>query len=101
MAKRLVIKVGEYDKEGATKGEYMRLGVIISSDSGEYLLLDPCVNLAGALTKQNILNHKNGKPVRDMVMCSIFTDEHQQQAKPVSPTPQQPVDDDFDDRIPF
>lgn len=75
MAKRLVAKVGEYQRDGQTKGEYVRIGVILSNDNGEYALIDPTVNLAGVLTKQNLMAHgKGGKP-RDKVMVSIFTDE--------------------------
>jgi hypothetical protein len=76
MVKRLVAKVGEYEKDGQTKGEYVRLGVILSNDNGEYALIDPTVNLAGVLTKQNMMNHRKGNKPRDNVMASIFTDEN-------------------------
>lgn len=79
MAKRLVIKTGEYTKNGEIKGEYTRLGVMMDGDNGPYLLLDPCVNLAGCLTKQNMMNHKAGKQVRDSLMVSVFEDDNQQQ----------------------
>lgn len=88
--KRLVAKVGEYEKNGETKGEYVRLGVILSNDNGEYILLDPCVNLAGVLMKQNQFNKKHNKSV----MVSIFTAEPQQQG-------QQQAGDDWDDSINF
>ena len=93
--KRLAIKVGEYQKDGETKGEYVRVGVLLEGENGEYLLLDPTVNLAGCLTKQNMMNHKNGKKVGDMVMCSVFTDQPKQQSSSAS------ADDGFDDSIPF
>lgn len=80
MAKRLVIKTGEYTNgQGETKGEYTRVGVMMDGDNGPYLLLDPCVNLAGCLTKQNMMNHKNGKQVRDSLLVSVFEDDNQQQ----------------------
>ena len=80
MAKRLVIKTGEYtNNNNETKGEYTRLGVMMDGDNGPYLLLDPCVNIAGCLAKQNMMNHKAGKPVRDSVLVSVFEDENQQQ----------------------
>lgn len=80
MAKRLVAKTGEYtDSQGQTKGEYTRIGVILSNDNGEYALLDPTVNLAGVLTKQNMMSHAKGAKPRDMVMVSVFTDEGRQQ----------------------
>lgn len=79
MAKRVVAKVGTYtNQQGETKGEYQRLGVMMQSDNGEYMLLDPCINLAGVLIKQNALAAKEGKQQRDMVMISIFDDNNQQ-----------------------
>jgi len=107
MAKRIVIKVGEYqDKEGKNKGEYLKAGVILNNDNGEYILLDPSVNLAGALIKQNVMAAKQGKEARDMLMVSIFTDDNQQQApqqqrQSNAVNEQAPTDDDFNDSIPF
>jgi hypothetical protein len=107
MSKRIVARVGSYtDKQGQTKGEYQNLGVILSNEKGEYGLLDPCINLAGVLLKQNILAAKDGKQQRDKVAFSIFEDtpkgdntlNHsqpyaqpapQQQAPPQYQTPQQ------------
>lgn len=95
--KDLVIKTGEYQKDGETKGEYTKVGVILSGENGEFALLDPTVNLAGCLTKQNMMNHKNGKKTGSSVMCSIF-DRDQQQGQQSEPTS---GDDGFDDDIPF
>jgi len=77
MTKRLAAKVGSYQKDGQTKGEYAKLGVILQNDNGEYLLLDPTVSLAGVLAKQNVMLAKEGKPPKDMVACSIFDDSNQ------------------------
>lgn len=80
MAKRLVAKTGEYqNQQGETKGEYTKLGVILSNQSGEYMLLDPVVSLAGILAKQNALAMKKGEQIRDNVMISIFEDENRAQ----------------------
>ena len=80
MAKRLVAKVGEYQKDGQTKGEYQRLGVLMpSNDGGEYILLDPSINLAGVLIKQNSLAAGKGGQQRDTVMVSVFDDANQNQ----------------------
>jgi hypothetical protein len=77
MAKRLAAKTGTYTKDGAEKGEYTRLGVLMQgNDGGEYMLLDPTVNLAGVLVKQNILAAKQGKEPRDSIMVSVFDDNH-------------------------
>jgi hypothetical protein len=94
MAKRLVAKTGTYNKDGQDKGEYTKIGVILSNNSGEYMLLDPCVSIAGVLAKQNALAAKEGKPVRDSVMISIFEDEQngqggQQQQNSQQQAPQQ------------
>jgi len=79
MTKRIVAKTGEYQKEGQTKGEYTKLGVMLNNDNGEYMLLDPSVSLAGLLIKQNALAAKSGGQQRDMVMISIFEDDNNQQ----------------------
>lgn len=117
MAKRLVIKTGTYIKDGQEKGEYLRLGVMMDGDNGPYLLLDPCVNLAGCLIKQNMMNHKGGKQVRDSLMVSVFEDENQQQRPqqssqnqhsrqgqqqaPQQQSQQAPDSFDYDPSIPF
>mgnify|MGYP003681243235 CR=1 FL=1 len=84
MAKRIVAKTGEYqNQQNETKGEYTKLGVMLNNNNGDYMLLDPSVNLAGVLIKQNALAAKTGKEQRDMVMISIFDDENQgQQQQP-------------------
>lgn len=78
MAKRLAAKVGSYEKDGQTKGRYVNLGVILSSDNGEYLLLDPSVSLAGIYTQQMVHARKTGGKSGEKVMVSIFTDEDRQ-----------------------
>ncbi|WP_287205360.1 hypothetical protein [Pseudoalteromonas sp.] len=79
MAKRIVAKTGQYQKDGQTKGEYTKLGVMLNNDNGDYMLLDPSVSLAGLLLKQNALAAKTGGKQRDMVMISIFEDDNNQQ----------------------
>ncbi len=80
MAKRIVAKTGEYqNQQNETKGEYTKLGVMLNNNNGDYMLLDPSVNLAGVLIKQNALAAKTGKEQRDMVMISIFDDDNQGQ----------------------
>ena len=79
MAKRIVAKTGEYQKDGQTKGEYTKIGVMLNYDNGEYMLLDPSVSLAGVLIKQNALAAKTNGQQRDMLMVSIFDDDNQNQ----------------------
>lgn len=77
MVKRLMVKTGEYQKDGQTKGRYTEVGVIMSNDKGEYALLDPAVNLAGVLIQQKILADANGGRSGDRVMVSIFENDNQ------------------------
>lgn len=103
MAKRLVAKVGEYQKDGETKGEYVKIGVILSNDNGEYGLLDPTVDLAGVLMKQRLLNPQKAG---DSVMCGVYEDQPKQQGGQQRQQPAQQQSggggfDDFDQNIPF
>jgi len=107
MSKDIVAKTGEYEKDGETKSEWTKIGVILSNQHGEYALLDPAVNLAGVLTKQNMLALEQRKAGNEKartgkaVICSIF-DRDRQQDQPSSQAPQQPSGGPLDDSdIPF
>ena len=80
--KKLVAKVGEYtNQQGETKGRYTNLGVLMTgSDGGEYMLLDPTVNMAGVFALQASMNAMNSKPTSDRVMVSVWEENSQQQA---------------------
>ena len=106
MTKDVVAKTGEYtNRDGETKSEWIKIGVILSNQNGEYMLLDPAVNLAGVLTKQNMLAAEKRKQGDEKartgtsVMCSIF-DKDQPQA-PAQQAPSQPSGGSADDDIPF
>lgn len=102
MTKRCAAKVGEYEKDGQMKGEYVNIGVILSNEKGEYLLLDPTVNLAGVLMKQRVLAQKNQKKGGDMVSCGIFEKDRQQAPQQNPPSGSGGEFDSFDDdSIPF
>ena len=92
MTKKLVAKTGTYTKDGQEKGRYVTIGVILSNQNGEYALLDPTVNLAGVLAKQNAMSGE----MRDNVMVSIFDNDRQQAQQPQQSSGQQQSDD-----IPF
>ncbi len=79
MSKKLIAKVGTYQKNGETKNEYDELGVMLENDNGPYILLDPAINLAGVLIKQNIMAFAEGKQARSNVMISVFDSEQNQQ----------------------
>lgn len=88
--KRLAAKVDEYQKEGQTKGKYIELGVLnTANDGGEYILLDPTVNLAGVLVKQNAMNAQHGKPAKTSIMVSVFDGQQQGQQPGGFQQPQQ------------
>ena len=93
MAKNLVAKTGEYQKGGETKGSYTRIGVMLESENGEYILLDPAVNLSGCLQKQNMLNVGNGREARDMLMVSLFSDEPKESKAPSKPSKETYIED--------
>lgn len=104
--KDIVAKTGEYQNaQGETKAEWTKVGVILASENGEYILMDPAINLAGVLAKQNMLAHQQrqagnekAKP-RSSVMCSIF-DKSEQQTSQEAPQ-STGADPGADDDIPF
>ena len=108
MVKRLMVKTGEYQKDGQTKGRYTEVGVIMSNDKGEYVLLDPAVSLAGVLAQQNAMTDRP----RDRVMVSVFENDNQrggnsgggnqrQQGGGNYNAPAGNASHDVDDEIPF
>ena len=77
MSRDLVARVGTYqDAQGKDKGEFQKIGVILSNDNGEYALIDPAVNLAGVLIKQRL---DNPQKAGGMVMCGIYDRDNNQQ----------------------
>lgn len=84
MTKRLVAVTGNYisKQDQSEKAEYTEIGVIITGKNGkEYALLDPAINLAGVLMKQNALAAKRNEPPSDRVMLSVFEQDNQQQVQ--------------------
>lgn len=49
--------------------------LITGKNGKEYALLDPSVNLAGVLLKQNVLAQKKNEAPSDMVMTSVFDEQ--------------------------
>lgn len=81
MTKRLVAVTGEYisKQDNQQKAEYTEIGVITTGKNGkDYALLDPAINLAGVLLKQNSLAAKRGEAPSDRVMLSVFEQDNQQ-----------------------
>jgi hypothetical protein len=44
---RAVARVGEYQKDGQTKARWQEVGVVMATDKGHILLLEPWFNPAG------------------------------------------------------
>ena len=94
MAKRIMAKTGSYQKDGQTKNKYTEIGVIMENQNGEYVLLDPTVDLAGVMMLQRIQSGKGEK-----VICSIFSDDNQRRAPQSHQAPAR--DSLAEDEIPF
>lgn len=95
--KRITAKIDEYQKDNQTKGKYVEIGVVLSNENGEYILLNPTVDLSGVLMRQRLLAQKNGKKSMDSVACSIFDNSQQNRA----PGQQSTDNNGFDSDIPF
>ena len=93
--KRITAKIDEYQKDGETKGKYIDVGVILENQHGEYIILNPTVDLSGVLIKQRLLNPQKAG---GGVMCNIFTDQPKQDS---SNPPSQAASDNFDSDVPF
>jgi len=98
--KDLCVVSGTYEKDGGTKKRWLTIGALMSTnDGGQYILLDPMINLAAVPREAG----------RDRVMVSLF--DPKENSKPVhgdeafkrATEAQKPiqVNDGFDDSIPF
>lgn len=66
MAQMIKAKVGEYTKDGQTKGIYRTVGELRQGDKGSFILLDAHFNPAGVMREQG----------RDRVILSVFEEEY-------------------------
>ena len=82
----LTVKVGEYQKDGQTKGRYLKVGMVLSDGQNELFLIDRTFNPAG-------VPNPDGK---DSVLISRFAVDRQRQDKP-APSRDEP----YSDAIPF
>lgn len=97
MSYDLAIKVGEYEKDGETKGRYVRLGALLKGDNGMYMLIDPTVDLAGCMIKQRVMNPQKAG---DAVMVSVF-DRNKDKSSGSGNGGSAGGGNDFDNDIPF
>ncbi len=95
--KRITAKIDTYEKDGETKGKYVDIGVILSNDNGEYILLNPTIDLSGVLMRQRVLAAAEQKKGGNSVMCSVWDNDNQKQQQPA----QQQGGGHIDDEIPF
>ena len=58
----IVAKVGEYQKNGETKGRYLNVGALMEKDGKPFLLLNRTFNPAGVPNQDN----------RDTVLLSLY-----------------------------
>jgi hypothetical protein len=49
----LVVKVGEYQKDGQTKARNKNIGVVMENDKGMYIIMDRTFNPAGVPNPDN------------------------------------------------
>lgn len=96
--RKLSAKIGSYEKDGQTKSRWQSLGVIMEKDGGEFLLLDPTVNLGAVLMLQRIEAQKTGHKPGDRVMVSIFSDDDRAER---NTAPAQASPHELNDEIPF
>lgn len=76
MAKQITATVETYEKDGETKYKNVDIGVLMSGDHGDYILLNPTVDLSGVLMRQRILGKKGSS-----VMCNIWDEKPKQQGQ--------------------
>ncbi len=98
--KDLCVVVGEYEKDGQTKKRWQTIGALMETkDGGQFVLLDPLVNLAA-------IQREAG---RDRIIVSLFDPKgdnkpvHGDSAYKAAQQMQAPITpaSDFDDSIPF
>jgi hypothetical protein len=78
MARDIAAPVEAYQgQDGKQKKRYMKIGVILEGEHGEFVLLDPTVDLAGILVKQRLMDPQKAG---DNVLASIFDDNRNGQA---------------------
>lgn len=59
----ITVKTGTYEKDGATKGRYKTVGMVMEKeDNSRFILIDPTFNFAAIQREPN----------KDMVICSLM-----------------------------
>ena len=83
----LAVKVGEYTKNGETKGRYENVGHILNNGENKLLMIKRTFNPAGVPNPDD----------KDSIILSVFPVREQETPKPEAAKPSEPFADD----IPF
>lgn len=65
----LAVKVGSYQKDGADKGKYENVGVVMETDKGMFILLKRTFNPAGVMNPEG----------KESVLISMFEPKEKEQ----------------------
>ena len=76
----LVVKIGEYEKNGETKGRYENIGSMMQGDNGPFIILKRTFNPAGVPNPE----------CKDSVIVSCFEPQQQNQQQQAQQPQQQP-----------
>ncbi|MBL4940932.1 MAG: hypothetical protein JKY81_04640 [Colwellia sp.] len=75
----LVVKTGEYQKDGETKGRYENVGSMMQGDNGQFMILKRTFNPAGVPNPD----------CKDSVIVSCFEKQENNNQAPQQQAPQQ------------
>lgn len=91
----IAVKTGSYQDRatGQTKNRYQNIGSVMQGDNGQFILLDPMINLAAVPREEG----------KDRVICSLFEPRDPNAAPAAAPAQRQaaPQPAPMDDDVPF
>jgi hypothetical protein len=87
----LAVKVGEYQKDGQTKGRYQNIGAVVEGDNGFYMIMDRHFNPAGLPNPDN----------RNNIIVSMFEPRDRDGGGPAPSSGGNSGGGGFSDDIPF
>ena len=95
---RMVSKIGSYERNGQTKGIYIKLGTVRIQADGGYGFMIPTNDLAAVFVKQRI---DNPKKAGDSIMFSLYPNDDRPADNQVAQGGDNQTAEAFDDDIPF
>jgi len=75
----LVVKTGEYQSNGETKGRYENIGSVMQGENGQFVIIKRTFNPAGVPNPEN----------KDSLIASCFEPQNQQQGQQQQQAPMQ------------